>query len=315
LNLKGLRPRKQEKGVSLLVHKIAGRHIYAFSKYNEPLIKIVPGDEVEIETIDALGNQIQSPEDRLEAMDWNRVNPATGPVYVEGAEPGDVLKVTIQEINVGKQGVMMTGKNCGVLGDSFSDLYFRIIPVVDGKAVFNEKISLPLNPMVGVIGVAPEGEGLGCGIPGPHGGNMDNLMVAAGATLYFPVFVKGALFALGDIHAAMGDGEIGVSGVEVPGSVRVKIDVRKDIRLKNPALENDEYFTTIASAKTLDDAVKQATSDMASILKERLGLPLHDIVMLMSAAGHAQICQVVDPLVTARSVMPKWILGKYDFRF
>jgi len=298
-----------------MVHKLSGKNIYNFSKENVPAIKISTGDTVEIETIDTLGNQIQSPEDRFDKMDWNKVNPATGPVYVDGAEPGDVLKVTIQEINVGKQGVMMTGKDCGVLGDLFDSLYFKLIPIVDGKALFNSKISLPLNPMIGVIGVAPEGDAQGCGVPGSHGGNMDNLMVAAGATLYLPVFVKGAFFALGDLHAVMGDGEIGISGVEIAGSVKVTIDVRKDIKLKNPVLENKDYFTTIASANTLDDAVKQAISDMAAILKEKLSLPLSDIVMLMSAACHAQICQVVDPLMTARSVMPKWILDKYDFKF
>jgi amidase len=298
-----------------MVHRLSGKNIYTFSKHNEPAITITAGDMVEIETLDGLGNQIQSPEDRFETMDWERVNPAAGPVYIDDAEPGDVLKVTIQEINVGKQGVISTGKGCGVLGDLFDSLYFKIIPIVDGKAVFDSKISLPLSPMIGVIGVAPEGEGQGCGIPGTHGGNMDNLMVAAGATLYLPVYVKGALFALGDLHAVMGDGEICVNGVEIAGCVRVKIDVRKDIRLKNPVLENNDYFTTIASAKTLDAAVKQATSDMAAILMEKLDLSLPDIVMLMSVAGHAQICQVVDPLMTARSVMPKWILDKYGFEF
>ncbi len=293
--------------------KLAGSNIFKFSKDNPPALKVPSGAIIDIETMDCFANQLQSEQDTLETLDWERVNPATGPVFVEGAAPGDVLKVSIEKISFGSQGVMATGKDLGALGDMLEGLVSRIIPITDGKAVFDSKLSIPLNPMIGVIGVAPESGELNCGTPGPHGGNMDNRMITEGASLYLPVFVEGALLALGDLHAAMGDGEIGVTGVEIAGSVRVRLEVIKGLRLANPVLENKEYFTTIASASDLESAVKLAVLDMAGILEKRLPLNMAEISMLMSAAGHTQICQVVDPLRTARFAMPVWVLEKYGF--
>lgn len=287
--------------------------IYAFSPDNAPALTVPSGSVVAIDTCDCFADQLQTPADTLASLDWARINPATGPVFVEGAKPGGVLKVFIESIEVGKQGVMATGKDLGVLGDRFEGLTSRIVPFSDGKAVWDDKVSLPLDPMIGVIGVAPAEGSLNCGTPGPHGGNMDNRMIRAGATLYLPVFVEGGLFACGDLHAVMGDGEVCVSGVEVPGTVTVRLEALPALSLKNPVLENDEVFETIASAETLDDAVTAAVGDMADLLVARLPLSLEEVVMLMSATGNAQICQVVDPLKTARFLMPKWVLAAYGF--
>lgn len=287
--------------------------IFKFSPKNNPICNVPSGAQVTIETMDCFANQLQTPEDTLDAMDWNRINPATGPIFVEGAQAGDVLKVEIKKIQVSSQGVMATGENEGTLGAHMQGLISKIIPIADNLAIFNSKISIPLKPMIGVIGVAPGKEEINCGTPGPHGGNMDNTMIGEGATLYLPIFTEGALFALGDIHAVMGDGEIGVSGVEVSARVTVVLEVIKGLKLKNPILENPEFFTTIASALTLDEAIHQATNDMAEILASRLAMSFPDIAMLMSAIGHTQICQVVDPLRTGRFVMPKWVLSQYDF--
>jgi amidase len=287
--------------------------IFAFSAYNQPALTVPAGATVTIETQDCFANQLQTLEDTLETMDWNQINPATGPIFVEGAAPGNVLKVTVVEIAVGQQGVMATGKDMGALGGRFDKLYSKLIPIRNGQAVFGPQIQMPLKPMIGVIGVAPADGEPNTGTPGCHGGNMDNKMVAAGAVLYLPVFVGGALFALGDVHAVMGDGEIGVTGVETPARIEVRLDVLQNLHLTNPVLENESFLTTVASALDLDEAVYQATSDMADLLSARLSLPLPDLVMLLSAVGEAQICQVVDPLRTARFVMPKWVLENYGF--
>jgi len=287
--------------------------IYAFSPDNAPALTVPSGSVVELETCDCFADQLQTPEDTLDSLDWSRINPATGPVYVEGAVPGGVLKVTIESLEMGRQGVMATGKDMGVLGDRFEDVTQRILPFVDGKAQWDEKLSLPFNPMIGVIGVAPAEGAINCGTPGSHGGNMDNKMIAEGTTLYLPVFVEGALFATGDFHAVMGDGEICVSGVESPGVVRVQLDALPELLLPNPVLETDDSWVTIASAEALDDAVTTAVADMADMIAARVALSLQEIVMLMSATGNAQVCQVVDPLKTARFVMPKWVLAAYDF--
>ena len=285
--------------------------IYDFNKNHKPVKTVASGTTVEIETYDCFTDQIQSAETVVTEIDWNQINPATGPIYVEGALPGDVLKVKIEKLEIGDQGVMVVGPNLGVMGHRITEMEAKIIPVRDGKAIFNN-VEIPVNTMIGVIGVAPEGEGVNCGTPGNHGGNMDNKMVTEGATLYFPVFTEGALFGLGDFHAAMGDGEISVSGIEIPGKATVTLEVLKDVKLQHPMLENDEVFTQIVSAETLDQACKVATEEMIDRIVAKSGLPLSEVTMLMSAAGQAEICQIVDPLMTARFVVPKWLLEQLN---
>lgn len=282
--------------------------IYSFSRKNSPVLHVQSGDTVRIETFDCFTNQIQSADQEVAAIDWDRINPATGPVYVEGAVSGDLLKVTIDKLEIGDQGVMVTGPDLGVMGHRLETMESKIIPIENNKALFNEKLHLPLNPMIGVIGVAPEGEPVSCGTPGAHGGNMDTKFIAEGATLYFPVFAEGALFALGDFHAAMGDGEVSVSGIEVPGRATVTLEVIKGFHSKFPVLLNKEGAAILVSAMTLDEAVKTATEEMIDLLLPFTDLSVSGMTMLMSAAGEAQISQVVDPLVTARFFVPQYVL-------
>lgn len=285
--------------------------IYAFSKDNEPVKRVKTGETVTIETYDCFQNQITSEETTFNAIDWNQINPATGPIYVEGAEPGDILKVKIEQLEIGGQGVMSTGEGLGVMGHRLDGFQIKIVPIKDNKAIFDEKLHIPLNPMIGVIGVAPAGESVSCGTPGAHGGNLDTKMIAEGATVYFPVFTDGALFATGDFHAAMGDGEVCVSGVEVPGKVTVTFEVIKGHTLKHPMVENEEGVALLVSAETLDEAVKKSVEDMIDLLQPQTGLTLGEMTMLMSAVGQTQISQVVDPLVTARFFVPRTVLTAY----
>jgi amidase len=290
-------------------------HTYTFSKDNLPALKVNSGDTIEIDTLDCFSNQIKTSSDTLEKMDWGKINPATGPIFIEEAKCGDTLKITIDNIDVSSQGVMSAGKDLGPLGSYLDGNSTKIIPIVNNMAIFDETLSFPLNPMVGVIGVAPAEPYINTGTPGPYGGNMDNVMITTGATLYLPIFIDGALFSLGDLHAAMGDGEIGETGIEVSGTVTVKLEVIKNLKLHNPVVINETLFTTIASALTLDEAVNTSSIDMLQLLAERLALDKKTIAMLMSAVGHCEICQVVDPLKTARFVMSKLILNKYNFIF
>lgn len=288
--------------------------IYAFSKAHAPIMHVAPGESLKIDTFDCFKNQIQSAEQEVAAIDWDQVNPATGPIFIEGAMPGDVLKVTIEELEIGMQGVMVTGPDLGVMGHRMEAMESKIIPIENGKALFNDRLHLPLNPMIGVIGVAPEGEPVSCGTPGAHGGNMDTKLITEGATLYFPVAAEGALFALGDFHAAMGDGEISVSGIEVPGSATVQFDVIKGSHLKHPLLRNEDGLAFLVSAMTLDEAVSTAVEEMIDLLLPQTNLSLSEMTMLMSAAGETQISQVVDPLVTARFFVPHHVLDGIGFR-
>lgn len=287
--------------------------IYEFNKDNAYTKKVKSGTTIRIETYDCFQNQIQSADTEVSAINWDKINPATGPVYVEGALPGDVLKVKIEKIEIGEQGVMVVGPELGIMGHRIEKMESKILPIRNDKVLFND-IELPINKMIGVIGVAPEGQGVNCGTPGAHGGNMDNKMIAEGATLYFPVFVEGALFSLGDFHAAMGDGEVSVSGVEVPGAATVTLEVVKGDTLSHPMLENEGVFTQIVSAETVDDAAKQATIEMIERIVEKSGLPISEVTMLMSAVGQSEICQIVDPLMTARFIVPKWLLKELDIK-
>ncbi|MFC5602824.1 acetamidase/formamidase family protein [Sporosarcina koreensis] len=288
--------------------------IYEFNKAQKPIRTVPAGSTVTIQTYDCFQNQIQSADTEVTAINWNKINPATGPLYVEGAMPGDVLKVKIERIDIGDQGVMVVGPDLGVMGHALSKMESKILPIQDGHVQFND-LQVPVNKMIGVIGVAPEEEGVNCGTPGAHGGNMDNKMVTEGATLYFPVFAEGALFALGDLHAAMGDGEVSVSGVEVAGEVTVTLEVIKDVSLRHPMLENEEAFTQIVSASTLDEAAKTAAVEMIERIADKSSLPVSEVTMLMSAVGQSEICQIVDPLMTARFVVPKWVLNQLGVSF
>lgn len=287
---------------------ISGNYVYFMDRDEKPAARVAAGETVTFETVDCFGGQMTEEGTEIGALDWNRINPATGPVWVEDAKPGDILKVEIQRIETGDMGIMAALPEEGVLGEGVPYPEVCRMPVKDGYVEFNETIKLPVKPMIGVIGVAPAGEKVPCGTPGSHGGNMDNTRIAEGSVLYLPIFREGALFALGDVHACMGDGEIMVSGVEISASVTVKIDVIKGEILHNPALEDQQAFYTIASAQNLEEAVKQSVSDMHEIVQKKLGLDYNKAGMLLSAAGDVQICQVVDPERTARFCMPKTIL-------
>jgi len=282
--------------------------IYQMSKDNTPVARVESGAEIEFETSDAFNDQITSAQQGISKLDWGRINPATGPLYVETAEVGDVLKVHIQEINVAETGVMAAIPNAGLLGDLVTEPEVKILKIEDGYIHFNSNIKVPVNPMIGVIGVAPPNEGIPCGTPDAHGGNMDNKKIVAGTTLYFPVFTRGALLAMGDLHAAMGDGEIMVTGLEVLGSVKVSVEVIKGKSIHHPILETNTHYYTIASHKDLLEAVKISTLEMQKIVMDKLDLSFNEAGMLLSLAGDAEIAQVVDPLLTARFGLSKDIL-------
>jgi Predicted acetamidase/formamidase len=276
--------------------------VYAMSALNQPVLRVEDGATVLFETCDCFENQIKSASTEIEALDWNRINPATGPVFVEGAQPGDILKVKIDKIEIADHGVMMTGPNLGILGDRLSKNSIRLVPIHDGKAVYEEKVEFPLKPMIGVIGTAPAGDPVACGTPGEHGGNMDCTIIGEGSTLYLPVNVPGALLAMGDLHAAMGDGEVSVCGLEVQGEVTVTISVLKKSQLPLPLVKTASSVYVISSAKTLDEAVVDVTRSLVGLLTKGTDGKLneYDAVNLLSLIGNLQICQVVDPLKTVR---------------
>lgn len=287
---------------------------YAFDKTLEPAMVVPSGTTVRVRTKDCFGNQIQKPEDELDGIDWDHTNPATGPIFVEGAVPGGALKVSVGAIEFDNKSVSCTGENEGVCGDRFNVWSTQVCEIDGDELVWDERLRIPLRPMIGVIGVAPEGDPINCGTPGSHGGNMDNTAITAGATLYFPVFADGALFGCGDMHAVMGDGEISVSGAEAAGWATVTLTAMPELKLVDPLIENATHFGVIASAETLDAAADRAVHEMVDLICDRTAEDPDKVVMLLSLVGDVQVCQMVDPEKTIRFMVPKYVLDSLGFK-
>lgn len=287
------------------------KHVFTFSNLNKPVLRVNSGDSVIFETLDCMSNQINSYSYDLGQLDFDKVNPATGPIYIEGANPGTVLKVFIKAINLQGNAVTMTGPGVGVLGNKLDKMTFNIMDIIDDKAIF-KGIELPLNKMIGVIGVAPYNDSINCGTPGSHGGNMDCKIISEGTNIYLPVFNEGALLSMGDVHAVMGDGEIGVSGAEIGAEIHIEVEVINNITLQNPIIETNDCYYTIASALTLDEAYKIAVENMFDIVFSKCDLSKNDLIMLLSLTADIEVCQVVDPLKTIRFKLSKEILKKIN---
>ncbi|PWH14838.1 MAG: acetamidase [Anaerolineae bacterium] len=287
---------------------------FAFSPEILPAERVQQGDEVVLETHDCFEGQIQKTTDLVDSLDWNHVNPATGPVYIEGAKPGDVLRVELLEVKIGDQASMVTIPGEGALGDVITEMETAILKREGNYVIFKDKLRIPIQPMIGVIGVAPAEGSVPNGTPGVHGGNLDCKLMRQGSIAYFTVGVEGALFGAGDFHAVMGDGEIVVCGAEIPGELRFRARVVPELKgLPTPFVETEDLVATIYSAPTADEAADGAIHNMAKFLTEFVKIPLNDAGMLMSIVGELKFCQVVDPQKTVRFEFPKWVLKEYGF--
>ncbi|NLY36622.1 MAG: acetamidase/formamidase family protein [Tissierellia bacterium] len=283
--------------------------IYKFEEKMEAVDTISSGDTVVFETNDCWTQQVTSEDQVITEIDYDILNPATGPIYVEGAEPGDILKIYIESIDVKQRGSALCVPNEGVLGDQVKESRVKIIDILDGYALYNN-VKIPISPMIGVIGVAPakdDGQWT-TDTPWKHGGNMDTKDIKQGNTLYLPVNQKGALLALGDCHAVMGDGELCFTGLEVPAKVTLKVDVIKNKSINWPMIEDEKYTMIIASGKDLDEAIYTGTDEAVKFLMKGLEFDWEDAYVLASLIVDIKISQVVDPTMTIRAAIPKEIL-------
>ncbi len=294
-------------------HRISRDHIvYSLDKDHPPVLEIEPGDAMALETYDARSGTIQRDEDLLDRPHPLGSNPATGPVLVRGAEPGDELCVEIQRIDLAEKGFLAVKAGQGLLGHMAPNYATRIVKIEGRTVHFDEHIRFPTHPMVGVIGTAPEGEGVATGLAGAHGGNMDNKYITEGSKVYLPVRVPGALLGLGDVHGAMGDGEITFIGLEIGAEVAVRVDLIKGTRLRRPRVETPEYWVTTGDHEDMAQAARMAAEEMVLLMQEKAGFGFETAYMLMSAAVDVQICQCCDPggfPVTTRAVISKEILS------
>jgi acetamidase/formamidase len=287
----------------------------------EPRLTISPGDTVHMSCLDASGGQVKpgaSVEDFL-AIDRNRIHALTGPIFIEGAEPGDVLEIQVLQVEHRGWGWTSVIPGLGFLKDRFLEPYlfhWALDPEISrslGSAI------VPLRPFCGVMGVAPGEDGeFRTRPPGPFGGNMDVRELCTGATLYLPVFNPGALFSAGDAHAAQGDGEVCINGIECPAEVSLRFRVHRHQPLSGPLLESAESrspdapadaWIVIESDSNAIYAARRATERMIDLLIARWSFtPIH-AYLLCSVAMKLRINQVVnEPMITVSAAMPKCVL-------
>jgi acetamidase/formamidase len=286
---------------------------------NPPVLRIAPGATVEFQTLDASNGQItaMSTADDLRRLDFAKVNPVVGPVYVEGARPGDALKVTLLDFTPSGTGWTANIPGFGLLADRFPAPHLRhwkYDPVALTPALYGPGGRVPLKPMCGTIGVAPAA-------PGPHsivpprrvGGNMDIRDLAAGSVLYLPVEVAGALFSLGDTHAAQGDGEVCGTAIESACVVAARLDLVPGLSLPAPRFTTPGpvarhfdvagYEATTGVGPDLMTAARDALSYMIDLLCALHGMSAVDAYLLCSVCGDLRISEVVD--------QPNWVVSFY----
>ena len=287
-----------------------------FSSAIPAVATVASGAVVEVFTEEASDGQF-SPESDVSdvaTLDFDPIHPLTGPVHVEGAQPGDVLAVTLLDIEVGEWGWASIVPGFGFLADRFPDPYYKGFEIPEGATEirFNDEISIPLAPFPGVMGVAPATDSMLSTIPPrANGGNMDNKHMVEGTTIYFPVFVEGALFSIGDTHAVQGDGEVSGTAVEAPMRILYQVEVLKDGRaIREPEYESDDFYAVTAFGTTIDEATRKATNYMIDYLVAEHGLSPEDAYILCSLAGDLKISEVVDvPHMLVSMHMPKSVLG------
>ena len=272
--------------------------VTVFSKDNKPCATAKPGEVLLFKTLDCFSNRIPDEQTTMADLDYSYgfANPAAGPVYIEGAEPGDVLVVDIFDVEVADEGTIATDDHCGPLFET-TGYRTKKIPIKDGMATFNE-VSFPIDPMIGVIGTAPAEGAPADGFVGNYGGNMDNKLITKGTRLYFPVRVPGALLQMGDVHATMGDAELCGTGIEIPAEITVRVQLVKDFELNWPILETfgpaGKWYVN-ASAQEYNEALVCASKEMQRLLMNITGWDAVETYMYMSVQSDVEVSQGCEP--------------------
>ncbi|TPJ60106.1 acetamidase/formamidase family protein [Mesorhizobium sp. B2-7-1] len=301
-------------------YTIHGRHHhFGWDNSSAPVERVAPGSTIEFQCLDSSGGQLKPDSTVADAakLDFAKVNPVTGPIFVEGAEPGDALKVTIEMFKPSGFGWTANIPGFGLLADDFKEPALNIWKYDAASlepALFGKNARVPLKPFAGTIGNAPAEMGHHSVVPPRRvGGNLDIRDLAAGTTLYLPVEVSGALFSVGDTHAAQGDGEVCGTAIESPMDVVLKLDLVKDARLKTPRfttpgpvtrhLDAKGYEVTTGIGPDLMTGARDAVSQMVDLLAGRYKLDPVDAYMLVSVCGDLRISEIVD--------MPNWVVSFY----
>jgi len=280
-----------------------------------PVLSARSGDEIEFHTAAADDGQIDPDQPSLQ-IDGTRVHPLTGPVFVEDAEPGDVLEVQILRVETGDWGWHMITRERGFV-KHFIDHPQVVVARIDrerGVIRYPSGAELPLSPFPGIVGVAPPEPGEFRTIPpGKHGGNIDVKELTAGSTLYLPVWVPGALLSVGDVHAGQGDGEVCLNGVETEGRVTVRIVLHKGKGFDRPQLKTATHYGLLSVGESADEALQDALRAGILFLEREGGIPREEAYAVCSGGADLRINQLVNnipsPAIGARIMFPLQLLA------
>ena len=284
--------------------KIIDKSVLNFNKDNVPKAVIDSGEILVFRAEDCFGNAVQE-ELPMGHINLEYSNPAAGPVYVNGAVKGDVLKVEILSIDVNDHGVVCTFDHCGPFQDK-NEVRTRILPVKDGMTTFKD-VSWMTDPMVGVIGTSPAEGSIGCGFAFELGGNMDCSVITVGSAVYLPVEVDGALLQMGDIHASMGDGELTGTGIEIQGDITVRVSLIKDFELNWPVVETKDSWYVCAADQRMEPAFRKACAELRRLVSKAYDWDDTDVALYVTLRGKMAANQACmdDDFQSVRMGIPK----------
>lgn len=299
------------------------RLAYVIGPYQDPIARVKPGETFKVSTLDAFENRIDSTDvDLREVITLPYVNPCTGPIYVEGAEPGDTLSVRVDDIRITRDYAVscLIPEFGGLCGTVFTRVLNEPLPQrvllhpITGRGLVHDRglkiPAIPVEPFYGTIGTAPAIEAISTLSPGFHGGNMDAADVCPGNTVHLPVNVPGAHLFIGDGHAAQGDAEVCGVAAEVPTTGTLTVSVIRKRTVRTPRIENAEFLMSVGSARPMEDAARIAFHDLVTWLADDHGFERMSAYQLCSQVARVRVANMVDILYSVVAKFPKRYLPR-----
>ena len=278
--------------------------IYFLDPQSEPAITIDSGEELMVETWDAFEG-LREPA----ALDAKALKgPATGPIYVNGAEPGDALKVDFISITPKEGAAHMVMPGRGFLEEEFTEGYPTIMEFEGNQVKLPSGLKLPMMPSMGLVATTPTYVQNTASDSGPYGGDIDMKELVAGSTIYMPVFVPGGLLAMGDCHALVGDGAVAGTGAECSADTHIRVTVEKGMGISSPRALTPEHFVVLSYGNELAPALKQAVRDMVDFLVKEKGLAPYDAYTLCSLAGDVRVSRTFRPISPVKMMLSRQAL-------
>jgi amidase len=268
----------------------------------QPAITIGSGEELVVETWDAYMG-VWGANEQPTVM-----GPATGPIAVDGASPGDALKVDILTITPGPSAMHDVRAGRGFLGDEFTQRHPTVMPIRDGHLEFPGGLKIPVNPSVGLIATTPNEIQQTASDSGPYGGDIDMKELTSGSTIWLPVFVPGGLLVLGDCHAVVGDGAVGGTGAECAAEITLRVTVEKGMGIERPRALTPQYFVTVSYGDDVGEAMRQAVRDMVQFLAREKGMEPYAAYSLLSLAGDVRVSRTFRPISPVKMMLSRQML-------